>query len=207
MSSPETPTAAARAPNHPAAAEAQHPPWRIRHGRTWPALLICAVLFGALATLAGTHRLGWSPVHAVSAVALAVQALLAVPIAVIDLRHHRIPNPIVATVAAVSLSAAATHPALLAPALIAAASVGLGLFALNLLGGLGMGDVKLAAACAMAWGLHGPSIVMLALAAGFALALPATLITMARGDRRRRIPLGPWLIAGSVLTLTWSLIQ
>ena len=96
--------------------------------------------------------------------------------------------------------------ALLLPALAAAAAVGIGLFLLNLAGGMGMGDVKLAAVCALAWGVHGLGATLLALGLGFVLSLPAALTMMRAVRRRERIPMGPGILAGSVLTLIWSLL-
>ena len=63
-----------------------------------------------------------------------------------------------------------------------------------------------AVACALAWGVHGVGITLLALGLGFVLSLPVALSRMRSGRGRERIPMGPSILTGSVLTLIWSLI-
>ena len=200
-SSPET-TLPAGADPAPADARPYRMPTRpVRRGITIAAIAVGAAA-AALAT--GPGQLPGPAALAVAAIAL--QVPLGAPIAATDLRHHRIPNWLVLALAAGTLAALAVHPGLLLPGLAAAAAVGAGLLLLNLAGGMGMGDVKLAVACALAWGVHGVGITLLALGLGFVLSLPAALSRMRSGRGRERIPMGPSILTGSVLTLIWSLI-
>jgi leader peptidase (prepilin peptidase)/N-methyltransferase len=127
----------------------------------------------------------------------------------IDLREHRLPNRIVLPGIVVSLAAAvlawvATGQPPLVPLIAAAGTAGL-LFLLALAGGIGMGDVKLAAAI----GLASPTVVIAIIAplAAFVLGGVAASIVLvlpagrSRGAPRTRIAFGPYLLAGYVAAL------
>ncbi|WP_295015264.1 A24 family peptidase [uncultured Micrococcus sp.] len=200
-SSPET-AASVGAPAAPTEAR----PYRMPTRGTRRAITLTAAAAGA-AICAGATHLGAVPgPAAVSLAAIALQLTLGVPIAVTDFRHHRIPNWLVSALALATLAVLLTQPAVLLPALAAAAATGVGLFLLNLAGGMGMGDVKLIAVCALAWGIHGPGTTLLGAGLGFVLSMPAALTMMHAGRRHERIPMGPGILAGSVLTLIWSLL-
>ena len=204
MSSPET--AAAAAPVDAPAAPTGDRPYCMPARGTRRVITLAAAAAGAGICAAATHLIHLPGPAAVSIAALALQLCLGAPIAATDVFHHRIPNWLVAALALATLAVLAVHPALLLPGLTAAAAVGVGLFLLNLVGAVGMGDVKLIAVCALTWGVHGPGTTLLALGAGFALSMPAALTMMRAGRRRERIPMGPGILAGSVLTLIWSLL-
>jgi leader peptidase (prepilin peptidase)/N-methyltransferase len=121
----------------------------------------------------------------------AVGALLAAA-AVVDVRDHRLPNRLVGAAFVAALGGAATS----GDAAVAAAAVGALLAGGLLLGvylsrGVGMGDVKAAAAIGMALGQAGwwvaPSAVAVA-------ATTASIYGWARGVRR--LPFGPSLVLG-----------
>ena len=129
----------------------------------------------------------------------------------IDLREHRLPNRIVLPGVAVGLAAAAlawavTGEAPLVPLGAAAATAGL-LFLLSLGGGIGMGDVKLAALI----GLASPTIAIALAApvAGFLLGGVAASILMVRGllagrgreAGRAHLAFGPYLLLGYFVAL------
>lgn len=186
----------------PAVPPYPRPPVRVRRlavaGAGTAALV--AMLVAVLGAQVDTREAGtW--------VVLVLTALVGAPIAAIDHRWHLIPNWLVAVLAAGTVVACLPHAG---AALLGALTVGTVMLGLAMLGGMGMGDVKLGAVCAMAWALHGPMVVLAGFGAGFVLALPATLITMVRaepGQRgRSRLAMGPWILAGSILTLTWSLL-
>lgn len=116
----------------------------------------------------------------------------------IDLAEHRLPNRLVVPGLAVGLLAAASSWATtgippLVP-LIAGVAYGGVLFLLALTGGMGMGDVKLAAVL----GLASPTVTvavaspLLAFLLGGIVAL-GVLVARGRGSR---IPFGPFLLAG-----------
>ena len=129
--------------------------------------------------------------------ALAVAAV-APPLARIDLTEHRLPNRLVvpallAGVAGLGLSWLVSGVPPLVPLLAGAVYAGV-LFVFALFGGMGMGDVKLAAAL----GLASPTLAitlgspMLA----FLIGGVAAVIVLIRRGRKARIAFGPFLLAG-----------
>lgn len=136
------------------------------------------------------------------------------PLSRIDIREHRLPNRLVLPAFPIALFGLATGALVanrwpdFAMAVIAAAvAFACGLL-VNRFGSLGMGDVKLIAAMtlAMTWfSFIGP---LVALVLGFVFAATVILVQLARGrtNLQNSIALGPYLLAGFVLTqmLTWS---
>lgn len=161
-----------------------------------------AALFGALALRFGpTAQLP----------ALLFLGATAVALTVTDARHRRLPDRIVLPSYLVSgalLSAAAVitgdGTALLRAALAMAASFTVYLvLALVTAGGVGPGDVKLAGLLGLHLGWLGWSHAFLAPLLGFLLAALVLLPLLAAGwvHRKSQIPLGPALIAGSLLSV------
>jgi leader peptidase (prepilin peptidase)/N-methyltransferase len=127
----------------------------------------------------------------------------------IDLREHRLPNVltlpgIAVGVAAVVVESLAFGRVALAPAAAGAGYAGL-LLLLALLGGMGVGDVKLGAALGLAsWlpfvGITSPVLAFLAGGVG-------SVIVLVRRGRGRRMAFGPFLLCGfwvSVALVAWS---
>ena len=133
---------------------------------------------------------------------LAYIAAVTIPLIVIDVRSHRLPNRLVLPgylVAAVTLVAVSVSTgALPLASLIATAAYVLFLFALSFAGGMGMGDVKLAGVLGAAAGLIGPSAAILSplLAFGLGGLASAVVLVTRRGTRATRIPFGPFMLAG-----------
>jgi leader peptidase (prepilin peptidase)/N-methyltransferase len=125
-------------------------------------------------------------------------AAVAPPLAQVDLAEHRLPNRLVvpallAAVVGLAVSWLVTGIMPLVPLLAGVIYSGV-LFVLALFGGMGMGDVKLAAAL----GLASPT---LAIAAGspllaFLIGGAAAVIVLIRRGRRAHIAFGPFLLAG-----------
>ena len=165
--------------------------------------MVVVALVGLGAGLLAGLAAGWTALlPAYLALALAV-----VPLAVIDVEHHRLPDRLVAVAlvggaALLTVAAAATgHWAALARAGEAAALVlGLGT-ALTLVAPFGFGDTKLATVLAGYLGWFGWPAVLYGLAAGFVLAAVAVvpLVALRRATMKSPIPLGPALIAGALL--------
>ena len=140
--------------------------------------------------------------------ALAVAAVL---LAVIDLQHQLLPNrvllPTLATGALLLLGAAAASGAwgALGRAVLGAAALFLVFLVLALIspGGLGMGDVKLAAVLGLHLGWVGWPALLLGAVAGFVVqALVALVLLAARQVRRgSALPFGPALLVGAALAL------
>lgn len=132
-----------------------------------------------------------------------VSALAAITLT--DLERRVIPNVIVLAAAVIGVAiAAATDPESLPERAIAAGIAGGVLLVAALLypGGMGMGDVKLAALM----GLYLGRAVAPALVAGFALGALMGVVLMLRhglSARKRALPFGPFLALGGVIGL-WA---
>lgn len=132
-------------------------------------------------------------------------------LSVVDLRSHRLPDRLVLAtgglVVGLFVAAAWTSGdlAALGRAGLGAILVCAAFFALALVrpGDLGLGDVKLAALVGFvsAWG--GWSVVALALFGTFALAggVAGALLLTGRGTRRTQLPLGPFMIASTLVAV------
>jgi leader peptidase (prepilin peptidase)/N-methyltransferase len=136
-------------------------------------------------------------------------ALLGVLLAVIDLRCLRLPDPIVAllaaaTVAPLSLGAVLTgDPARLGRAALAAVLSGVIYLVIVLLpgAGLGLGDVKLAAVLGFTLGFVGWPALVVGLVTPHLINGPVALALLLtrRAQRRTALPLGPALLTGALL--------
>jgi leader peptidase (prepilin peptidase) / N-methyltransferase len=141
-------------------------------------------------------------------------AAAAVLLAVIDLRHHLLPNRVV--VPSIAIGAVL----LLIPAvaqgewdaLLRAALGSVVLFAVFLVlalispSGLGWGDVKLAALVGLYLGWIGWGAVVVGAAAGFVLQglLALALLTGRRIGLRGELPFGPAMLLGAGVAIGWS---
>ena len=170
-----------------------------------------------LASIGGMRRIGWQfPLTlalgvltwgALGPVVAAIPALYVAAVSPeltrIDLAEHRLPNRLVVPGLAVGLLAAAgswatTGMPPLVPLVAAVAYAGL-LFLFALGGGMGMGDVKLAAVL----GLASPTVTV-AIASPlltFLLGGVAALVVLIVRGRGTRIPFGPFLLAGHAAAL------
>jgi len=145
------------------------------------------------------------------AVMLAAFLSLMPAITVIDVRHRIVPNrlmypALVAFPAFVLVAAAAGADVDVVRAAIGFAAFGGGLLLVALVsGGMGMGDVKLAAVEGVVLGALGLRYV--AVAAGAAILLGgvgAVVALLAGRDRKAAIPFGPYLAAGAVVAALWG---
>lgn len=136
------------------------------------------------------------------------------PLTKIDIREHRLPNPLVLPAFPISLVGQIIASAIsnqwqkltvaLAWALVAFV-VGL---AANRWASLGMGDVKLISAISLALGWFSFLAPLVALVLAFVIAgvFVLALIALGKTSLGRSIALGPYLLAGFAVTqiLTWS---
>ncbi|MET8150023.1 prepilin peptidase [Actinoplanes sp. NPDC049668] len=165
------------------------------------------VTAGALAAGLLGAALGPAPLLVV----LLPAVVLGVLLAAIDLRCLRLPDPLVALFAAVtvlplSVGALATgEPGRLVRALLAAALTGAIYLIVAMLpgDGLGLGDVKLAAVLAFTLGDAGWSAVAIGLLAPHLINGPValSLLLTRRAERRTPLPLGPALLAGALVAV------
>ena len=135
-------------------------------------------------------------------------------LAVVDLRHRRLPNrvvlPAIVAGAGLLLVAAAGEGGWLA-LLRAAVGAGLlfaGYLTLALISprGLGMGDVKLAALLGLYLGWLGWAAVVVGAVAGFLVQAVLALALLAGGriGLRGELPFGPAMLAGAGLAIGWG---
>ncbi|MEU2678942.1 A24 family peptidase [Streptomyces sp. NPDC007107] len=188
-----------------AAPEAPGPAAR---GRYAPAVL--APVVTVLACVALAAATGVRP----EAVVWLLLAPVAVLLAVIDRRVHRLPDALtlpLAGAAAVLLGGAALlpeHGGSWTSALLGGAALGgfyLVLFLINP-NGMGFGDVKLALALGIALGWYGWGVLCAGGFAGFLFgALYGTgLMLVRRAGRKTGIPFGPFMIAGALTGLLFG---
>lgn len=127
--------------------------------------------------------------------------LLLVPIALIDLEHRVIPNRLTALGAVVAIVAGTALDASGEPArLIAGVAAGGALLiaALAYPGGMGMGDVKLAAVMGLFLGTAVAPAVLIALLAGVVAGAGVIARKGVSAGRKTAVPFGPFLALGAV---------
>lgn len=134
---------------------------------------------------------------------LALTAVL-VPIALIDLDHRLIPNVLTLAGACAALAIGmATDPAGVPEQLLAGAAAGGFLLAAALArpGGMGMGDVKLAAVLGLFLGWDVGVALLVALLAGTLVGLVVIARRGVAEGRRTALPFGPFLALGGMVAL------
>ncbi|MBW1597350.1 A24 family peptidase [Streptomyces sp. JJ38] len=161
-------------------------------------VLPTAVACGGLAAAVGTRPelVVWLALTPVAALLCAV-----------DLRVHRLPDPLtlpLATASAALLGLAAPLPGAGGTwpgALLGGLALGVGYFVLFLINprGMGMGDVKLAIPCGVALGWYGAQAVLVGTFTAFVLgaAYGAALVLAGRAGRKTPLPFGPFMIVGA----------
>jgi len=130
--------------------------------------------------------------------------LLLVPIAFIDLDHRIIPNKLTGPGAVLAVALVAIlHPADLPEHLLAGLLAGGFLLAAAVAkpGGMGMGDVKLAAVMGLFLGAAVAPALFVALIAGSVVGMALMARRGVRDARGTTIPFGPWLALGGVAGL------
>ncbi|MFF2860173.1 prepilin peptidase [Streptomyces rubiginosohelvolus] len=162
-----------------------------------PVVTVLACVALAAATGARPELVGW--------LALAPVAVL---LAVVDRRVHRLPDPLTLPLAAAAvllLGGAALlpgHAGSWTSGLLGGLVLGgfyLLLFLINP-NGMGFGDVKLALALGVALGWYGWTVLFVGGFAGFLFgaAYGLALVLLRRAGRRTGIPFGPFMVAGAL---------
>ena len=143
--------------------------------------------------------------HSATGIALSVVLiLLVVPAAMIDLEHRIIPNQITALGAVLALVlGTALDPTGEPGRLIAGAASGgfLLLAALAYPGGMGMGDVKLAAVMGLLLGSAVAPAILIALLSGVLVGAVVIARKGAAEGRKTAIPFGPFLAIGALVAV------
>ncbi|MEU5717881.1 A24 family peptidase [Streptomyces sp. NPDC020403] len=189
----------------PSAPRGTAPEVRLPAARYAPAVLAPAVTVLVCTVLAAAT--GARPELAVWLLLAPVAVLLAV----IDRRVHRLPDRLtlpLAGAAALLLGGAALlpgHAGSWPSALLGGAALGGFYFLLFLINpnGMGFGDVKLALALGVALGWYGWAVLCAGGFAGFLLGAlyGVGLMLLRRAGRRTGIPFGPFMLAGALLGL------
>jgi leader peptidase (prepilin peptidase) / N-methyltransferase len=133
-----------------------------------------------------------------------VFVLLLVPITLIDLDHHIIPNvlTLIGAVAAIALTALFQSDQLVENLIAGAAAGGFFLVAAIVYpAGMGMGDVKLAGVMGLVLGRAVVPAIFAALVCGTIVGMAIIARYGAKEGRKKGIPFGPWLAAGSLVGL------
>lgn len=144
--------------------------------------------------------------------ALVALALVTPRLVMVDLREHRLPNRLVGYAAlGVLISSLADWVMTGGPHLMAigaGAVVGTLLLVASLLGGLGMGDVKLGAVLAWTAALIDPSLaVLLVVLAILVGGVQSAVVLVRTRDGRRNIAFGPALLAGYWVPILWLAVE
>jgi leader peptidase (prepilin peptidase)/N-methyltransferase len=116
----------------------------------------------------------------------------------IDVMQRRLPNAVVVPGIVVAVAGACLHgvgEGMPPAAVVGALGYGGLLFLLALGGGMGMGDVKLAAGLGLAAGLVSPLAAVVAAASPFLLGAGTAVAALRRG-RTATVPFGPAMLAG-----------
>ena len=160
----------------------------------------------------------------VAALAIGPDPLLLGPLAIaavtpdlvrIDVESGRLPNRLVLPCYPAAIAGIALHGILTGPPPVVALAAGAAWFGffllLNLGGGMGMGDVKLAGVLGLCLGSFGVVPAVLGIGLAFVAGGLAGVVVLARrvGGATARIPFGPFLLAGfwvalALAPMAWS---
>ena len=131
-------------------------------------------------------------------------ALLSDPLTLIDIREHRLPNPL--TLSAIGISGALVAADALIWDWYLQLLFGIGLatttwfvgLMLGYLDQIGMGDVKLLVSMHLILGYLNPWLVLIELVIGFTLAslVSLTLLILRKMTLKSSLPMGPYLLVG-----------
>ncbi len=138
-------------------------------------------------------------------------SLFGLPLVVIDLKLHRLPDTLTAPlfisafIAIILFSIQEGNFSRILPSLIGCVSLITFYFAVALIskGGMGMGDVKLSAAIGLASGYFGVSAVLVSSFAAFFLGsfVGILLMVVGKAGRKTAIPFGPFMIIGQFISI------
>ncbi|MBO1753855.1 A24 family peptidase [Allobranchiibius sp. CTAmp26] len=163
----------------------------------WLAPVAALAAAGAVWHLGDVHRWGLSAAYA-------VLIAVSLPLAAIDLDVHRLPDrltlpaiPAVAVLLALEWDGGRMLRALVCAVLAGGVFL---LLALAVPGGLGLGDVKLAALLGLPLGWWGYPVLIQGLAGGFVIGgiVSLVLVLARRATRHTHVALGPSLLVGAL---------
>ncbi|WP_186808120.1 prepilin peptidase [Agrococcus baldri] len=165
-----------------------------------PVDLLGLPLASAAAALLVLH--GWD---AVAIVAVAAAAAASPALARIDLTERRLPNALTLPLLLVALLGCLVRALAGDLAVLAALGCGAILLLMAITGGMGMGDVKLGTALALATATLGWAAPLAGLAASVVVGGIAGLVALVAG--RRTVAFGPWLLVGHALVVVAAALR
>lgn len=174
----------------------------------FPVAIISTV--AAAAAVLVTTAAGGHPTLVGHSVLLATVVLFGTWTGWIDCRSHRIPDavtiPMVAAVGATIIGSPALNDnwPVAGQAALGGAALGGFYLAAAVFGDLGLGDAKLAAILGLALAYSSWTALLWGGSLGLVLALPHALWIHRQG---RRIPLGPYMVAGAVAALVVAIVE
>lgn len=171
------------------------------------AIAAATVMAGSILLSSST---GADVLSAARAAALVTVLVFGVWVGWVDAHSHRIPDAITIPMAAAVVAGVTTCTlltgewALAGQALLGSAALGVMYLVAAISGGLGLGDVKLAAIIGLALGFNSWTTVLWGGLLGLVLALPHALVVR---KTRKLIPLGPYIAAGATAALAADLLK
>jgi leader peptidase (prepilin peptidase)/N-methyltransferase len=152
-----------------------------------------ALVLGVLLAVAAVAAVGVRPLTAgVVWLALVTPRLIAV-----DIAEHRLPDVIVLPALVVAAASVLVDGRDLPTAIAAAGGYGLLLLLLHLLGGMGLGDVKLAPALGLLTGAMGPLAAVASPLLAFLTGGLAAVVVLVRRGPGAAMPFGPAMLLGA----------
>jgi len=138
--------------------------------------------------------------------------IVAIPLVVIDIQQHRLPNKIVIPFLFLSLVSNILSYGLAGEWITLAASVGfpLAMFILGIVANyynwIGVGDVKLLTAVMLMVGIYSPVLALWIPLISVACGVLLAVIQMLRKDYGRSVPLGPWILVSTFAMSALALV-
>lgn len=133
--------------------------------------------------------------------------VVGVTLAAIDARTKRLPDrltlpsyPILVVLLSAAEAASSNQGSMVRAAAAAVLLVAV-FFVSALVGGVGLGDVKLAGLLGLVLGFRSWTTVYAGMLAAFVLAAIFVLFRVIQGQGRERLPLGPFLVAGTMVAV------
>lgn len=150
-------------------------------------------MIGLLLAVAAAVAVGPRPLLA----GLVALAVVTPRLVAVDIAEHRLPDAIVLPVLAIVLAAVALDGGDRGTAAWAAGAYGLLLLVLHAIGGMGLGDVKLAPALGLLAGALGPLPAVAAPFLAFVLGGLAAVVVLLRRGAGAAMPFGPPMLLGA----------
>jgi leader peptidase (prepilin peptidase)/N-methyltransferase len=158
-----------------------------------PVQVDAALVLGVLLAVAAVAAVGVRPLT----VGLVWLAVVTPRLIAVDIAEHRLPDAVVLPSLGVAGGAVLLDGSAVPTALAAAAGYGLLLLALHVLGGMGLGDVKLAPVLGLLTGALGPLAAVASPLLAFLTGGVAAVAVLVRRGAGAAMPFGPAMLLGA----------